>query len=88
MALDQEFPYTLREWTRDVSRWCAATKVTPERQGPLLALAVGGAGRVAVDGIYDDLLKRDNDNAPHAELYIAGFTCQPFSTANSMRKGV
>ena len=57
MALDQEFPYSLREWTKDVSRWCAATKVSPERQGPLLALAVGGAGRVAVDEISEALLK-------------------------------
>ena len=57
MALDSDFPYTLREYVKDISRWCAATKVSTERQGPLLALAIGGAGRVAVDEISEDLLK-------------------------------
>lgn len=30
---------------------------------------------------YDDLTKRDNSKAPKAHLYVAGFPCQPFSTA-------
>mmetsp|Transcript_35378 Transcript_35378/g.82160 ORF Transcript_35378/g.82160 Transcript_35378/m.82160 type:complete len:370 (-) Transcript_35378:93-1202(-) len=30
---------------------------------------------------YDDLTKRDNTSAPKADLYVAGFPCQPFSTA-------
>merc|ERR1740123_37645 len=30
---------------------------------------------------YDDLTKRDNTKAPTADLYVAGFPCQPFSTA-------
>lgn len=30
---------------------------------------------------YDDLLSRDNKSAPKAELYVAGFPCQPFSLA-------
>jgi len=34
----------------------AATKVSPERQGPLLALALGGAGRTVADELPNDLL--------------------------------
>merc|ERR1712008_214719 len=30
---------------------------------------------------FDDLTKRDNTKAPTADLYVAGFPCQPFSTA-------
>merc|ERR1719331_1306626 len=30
---------------------------------------------------FDDLTKRDNSKAPAADLYVAGFPCQPFSTA-------
>merc|ERR1719150_1636636 len=30
---------------------------------------------------FDDLTKRDNTKAPAADLYVAGFPCQPFSTA-------
>eukprot|EP00413_Alexandrium_margalefii_P009372 CAMPEP_0204539654 /NCGR_PEP_ID=MMETSP0661-20131031/16899_1 /ASSEMBLY_ACC=CAM_ASM_000606 /TAXON_ID=109239 /ORGANISM="Alexandrium margalefi, Strain AMGDE01CS-322" /LENGTH=303 /DNA_ID=CAMNT_0051546273 /DNA_START=6 /DNA_END=913 /DNA_ORIENTATION=+ len=30
---------------------------------------------------FDDLTVRDNVSAPKAELYVAGFPCQPFSTA-------
>jgi len=30
---------------------------------------------------FDDLTKRDNAKAPTADLYVAGFPCQPFSTA-------
>lgn len=30
---------------------------------------------------YDDLLSRDNARAPVADLYVAGFPCQPFSVA-------
>ena len=40
----------------DVSRWMAATKVNQERQGPLLASAIGGAGRTVADEIDDTLL--------------------------------
>lgn len=45
MAHDTRYPYTLAEYLRDVSRWMAATKVSADRQGPLLALAIGGAAR-------------------------------------------
>ena len=41
MAYDTNYPYTLAEYKRDVSRWLAATKVTAERRGPLLSLAIG-----------------------------------------------
>jgi len=30
---------------------------------------------------YDDLTKRDNSTAAKADIYIAGFPCQPFSSA-------
>eukprot|EP00421_Protoceratium_reticulatum_P068882 CAMPEP_0168406078 /NCGR_PEP_ID=MMETSP0228-20121227/25468_1 /TAXON_ID=133427 /ORGANISM="Protoceratium reticulatum, Strain CCCM 535 (=CCMP 1889)" /LENGTH=40 /DNA_ID= /DNA_START= /DNA_END= /DNA_ORIENTATION= len=30
---------------------------------------------------YDDLTARDNTRAKKADLYVAGFPCQPFSTA-------
>eukprot|EP00443_Scrippsiella_acuminata_P016363 CAMPEP_0115206868 /NCGR_PEP_ID=MMETSP0270-20121206/20425_1 /TAXON_ID=71861 /ORGANISM="Scrippsiella trochoidea, Strain CCMP3099" /LENGTH=440 /DNA_ID=CAMNT_0002620449 /DNA_START=67 /DNA_END=1387 /DNA_ORIENTATION=+ len=30
---------------------------------------------------YDDLTKRDNSTAAKADLYVAGFPCQPFSSA-------
>ena len=56
MALCPTYPYTLQEFVKDVSRWMAATKVTQERRGPFLALAIGGAGRTVVDELPDDLL--------------------------------
>ena len=56
MALDTTYPYSLREYTREVGRWMAATKVNELRQGPLLSLAIGGAGRTIADMITDELL--------------------------------
>ena len=57
MAHDPQYHYTLREWQRDVLRWAAATKVSYERQGPLLALAVGGAARTRADEISEIALR-------------------------------
>merc|ERR1711935_1258305 len=31
--------------------------------------------------MYKDLTKRNNKTAPYVDIYIAGFPCQPFSTA-------
>jgi len=56
MAHDANYPYTLKEYLKDVSRWMAATKVSAERRGPLLALAIGGAGRTVADDVPDDIL--------------------------------
>ena len=42
MATDALYPYTILEFARDVGRWQAATKVSIERQGAMLALAIGG----------------------------------------------
>mgnify|MGYP000591732055 CR=1 FL=1 len=58
MAPDPQYPSTPSDYTRDVSRWVGATKVSPERQGSLLALAIGGAGPTAADEIPDDILTR------------------------------
>ena len=54
MALDPNFPYNILEYRRDVGRWIKATRVIPERQGTLLALAIGGAARVVVDEMDDN----------------------------------
>jgi DNA (cytosine-5)-methyltransferase 1 len=35
---------------------------------------------------YDDLMKRDNDEVPDTDLYVAGFPCQSFSAAG-LQKG-
>ena len=55
-ALNTTFPYTLEEYVLDASRWQAATKVDAARQGPLVALAIGGAARTVVDKIPNDVL--------------------------------
>ena len=56
MALNPTYPYTLAEYKRDVSRWIVSTEVAPERQGPLIALAIDGAARAVVDELDDELL--------------------------------
>lgn len=38
--------------------------------------------------IFADLLARDNAKVEGADLYIAGFPCQPFSSSNHTRKGL
>ena len=57
-SLSPDYPYVLSEYMKDVSRWMVATKVSSERQGPLIALAVGGAARTVADELPDDLLVR------------------------------
>ena len=57
MVHDRAYPYTLREYRRDISRWQSATKVAPHRQAPLVALSIGGAARVIVDQIDDEALR-------------------------------
>ena len=54
---DHVYPYTLREYRRDVSRWQSAAKVTVQRQGPLVALAIGGAARAIADQIDGQALR-------------------------------
>ena len=58
LAVNPDYPYTLEEYRRDVRRWCGATKVTEERQGPLLSLAIGGSARTVIDEIDDFALAR------------------------------
>ena len=57
-AHDPVYPYTLEEYKIDIDRWLKATKVTPERQGPLIATAVGGAARIVLDAINSNELSR------------------------------
>ena len=64
MAHDASYPYTLAEYLRDVTRWMSLTKVSVERQGALLAMAIGGAGRTVADEIPADMLQ----NGAQADL--------------------
>ena len=59
---DREYPYTLEEYEIDLRRWQLGTKVTPERQGALVSLAIGGAGRTISDQIPLSILN-DGGNA-------------------------
>ena len=61
MAHDPHYPYSLREYTKEVGRWLAATKVAEHRQGPLLSLAIGGAGRTIADQVEDLALINGGD---------------------------
>eukprot|EP00971_Amphidinium_carterae_P265671 5270637-Amphidinium_carterae.2 len=54
---NKEYSYDIEEYTKDIHRWCAATEVAVERQGPLIALAVGGAARAVADSIPTEVLQ-------------------------------
>ena len=56
MAYQKDYAYTLEEWIRDLRRWLAATKLAEPRRGPLIALAVGGAARIVLDELDEDIL--------------------------------
>ena len=56
MAYNREYQYNLEEWIRDLRRWLAATKLAPQRQGPLVSLAVGGAARIVLDDVDETML--------------------------------
>ena len=65
MANDPVQPYTLPEYMRDIKRWCRITKVSQERMAPLVAMAIGGAARVVVDEMDDDVLAFGGDVDMH-----------------------
>ena len=46
-------PYTSVEYAKDVRRWVQATDVDPVRQGPLLAMALGGQARLILENLED-----------------------------------
>ena len=35
--------------------------------------------------MYEDMTARDNTTAPKVDLYVAGFSCQPFSSVETIR---
>ena len=50
MAYNREYAYTLEEL------WLAATKLSEQRKGPLVSLAVGGAARIVLDDVDEETL--------------------------------
>ena len=54
---DSLYPYTLAEWTKDIRRWMGATRASPERQGPIIALSLGNTARTIVDEVSDEILQ-------------------------------
>ena len=54
MALDPTYPYGIAEYRKDVGRWRTATRASPDRHGPLLSLAIGGAARAILDDLSTD----------------------------------
>ena len=64
MAYNREYAYNLEEWIRDLRRWMAATKLSANRQGPLVSLAVGGAARICLEDMDEEILI----NGAHADF--------------------
>ena len=56
MAYQLDYQYTLEEWIRDLKRWLAATKLSENRKGPLVSLAVEGAARIVLEELDEDIL--------------------------------
>eukprot|EP00971_Amphidinium_carterae_P349761 6491208-Amphidinium_carterae.2 len=56
-AQNRDYAYDIDEYIKDIHRWCAATEVAVERQGPLVSLALGGAARAVADALPTDLLQ-------------------------------
>ena len=56
LEADQDFPYTIDEWEKDINRWAACTKAVPERHGPILSMCLGTAARTIADDISSAIL--------------------------------
>ena len=56
LAVDPTYKYDLKQFRTDLRRWRASTKVHASRQGPLVALAIGGQARLIIDKIDEETL--------------------------------
>ena len=51
-----DFGYPLETWIRDVRRWLAITTIPESKQGFMISLSVGGAARMVLDDLDEDIL--------------------------------